>query len=170
MNISLIGMMGSGKTTIGKILAEKTGRRFFDVDLMIEKETGKPIAEIFQDFGEDEFRKLEKKYVKKLVEMDNTVISTGGGLAADEENMKDLKKTGVVVWLYASPEKTLERVENSSKRPLLNVYNPKEKVEFLLKMRENFYRSADIKIDTTEKAPAEISDEIINFLEKRRNV
>lgn len=166
MNISLIGMMGSGKTTAGRQLAEKTGREFVDIDLMIEEEKQMSIADIFKNLGEYEFRSFEKEAVKKLLKTDNTVIATGGGLAVDEENMEDLKKMGPVVWLLASPGETLQRVSETDKRPLLNVERPLEKIELLLKKREKHYGKADFKIDTTGKSPAQTADEIIKLLEE----
>lgn len=167
MNVSLIGMMGSGKTTAGKLLAEKTGREFVDIDLMIEEEKQMSIADIFSKFGEPEFRNFEKEAVKKLLKTNGLVISTGGGLAIDEENMDNLKKMGPVVWLHASPEETLQRVSKTEKRPLLNVKKPLEKIEFLLERRKRYYGRADFKIDTTGKSPARTADEIMKFLEER---
>ncbi len=164
MNISLIGMMGSGKTTVGGLLASRTGRGFIDVDLLIEEEKKMTIAEIFSGPGEEEFRKFEKEAVDKLSERDNLVISTGGGLAANEENMCSLKKLGPVIWLYASPEETLRRVSGTEKRPLLNVEDPEKKIKSILSARESCYGRADFKIDTTEKTPEQITDEILTFL------
>ncbi len=164
MNISLIGMMGSGKTTVGRLLASRTGRGFIDVDLLIEEEKKMTIAEIFSKEGEEAFRKLEKEAVTKLSERDNLVISTGGGLAANEENMSSLKKLGPVVWLYASPEETLRRVSGTEKRPLLNAEDPEKKIKSILRARESSYCAADLKIDTTGRTPEQITDEIIIFL------
>ena len=164
MNISLIGMMGSGKTTVGKLLAARTGRRFLDVDTVIEQERGMTIAEIFSGAGEREFRRLEKEAVEKLLKTDNMVVSTGGGLAADIENMDRLKKMGPVIWLYASPEETLKRVGGTEKRPLLNVEEPEKRIKSILSARESCYSRADFRIDTTGKTPEQITEEILTFL------
>jgi shikimate kinase len=164
VNVSLIGMMGSGKTTVGKLLAKKTGMDFIDVDLMIEEERKMEIADIFRELGQEKFREFEREAVQRLMQKDNAVISTGGGLAACEENMLNLKKIGPVVWLYASPEETLRRVKGTDKRPLLDAEEPEKKVEALLKARERHYGKAGVKVDTTGKEPGEIAEEILTFL------
>ncbi len=166
MNVSLIGMMGSGKTTAGRLLADKTGRRFVDTDHMIEEEKKMSIADIFSRLGEPEFRGFEKEAVKKLLKTDNLVISTGGGLPIDVENMDNLKKMGPVIWLLASPRATLRRVSKTEKRPLLDVEKPLEMIKLLLERRERCYGRADFKIDTTGKSPARTADEIMKFLEE----
>lgn len=168
MNVSLIGMMGSGKSTIGKLLAEKTGMSFVDVDGIIEAERGMNVAEIFREFGEEEFRRLEKEALALLSGKDNLVISAGGGLAADEKNMTRLKELGPVIWLYASTEETLKRTAESGNRPLLDVKQPAERLESLLKTREKHYCRADLRIDTTGRTPDEVTGDVFKFLEENK--
>ncbi len=164
MNICLIGMMGSGKTTVGKILALKTGKIFVDTDEKIEEEQEMKISEIFRELGEKAFRRMEKQFLEKIPETDELVISAGGGLAADEENLRRLKETGKVIWLYACPEETLRRIRGAGERPLLNVKDPVKEIEALLGKREKFYSSADIKIDTTGLTPDQVADRITALL------
>lgn len=165
MNVSLVGMMGSGKSTIGRLIAGRTGMTFVDVDSIIEEETGMTVSEIFREFGQEEFRKFESEAVLELMEKDNLVISTGGGLPAEGRNMDNLRKMGPVIWLYASPEETLRRVGGTGARPLLDVHEPGKQIEALLEAREKHYRMADVKIDTTGRTPREVTDEALEFME-----
>ncbi len=164
MNISLIGMMGSGKTTSGKIVAGRTNRAFIDIDFLIEEEQGMTIADIFRKLGEKEFRKMERDAVLKLLNTKNSVISTGGGLGADKNNMMNLKKMGPVIWLYASAAQTLKRIKDTEKRPLLDVDNPEEKIKILIGKRKKCYGLADVKIDTSSLTAEETAERIIKFL------
>lgn len=157
-NIYLVGFMGSGKSTVGKILAEKLKMEFIDVDQLIEKEEGMKIADIFEKKGEKYFRNLEKKKIKDLTKEKNLVISTGGGLGADKENMDLMKKTGLVVWLDVSLDEILKRCKGDRNRPLLN--QDHEKIKKLYEERKPIYRTAHIRIKTDDKEPEEIVEEI----------
>lgn len=149
-NIALIGFMGSGKSTIGRILAKYMDMKFIDIDKMIAAREKKSIPEIFSEKGEHYFRKLERDIVKEESLNNNIVIATGGGVIIDNENIKNLKETSFVVYLDCTIECIYERVKNSKTRPLLNVDNMFEKIQELYQKRELLYKiSSDfsIKID-----------------------
>lgn len=153
--------MGTGKTEVGKILAQRLGLTFFDADSIIEQEQNMTITEIFRQFGEPYFRDIEADVIKRLSEKDRVVIATGGGAVLREENMKNLRKKGIIVCLMASPETILRRTSNDSSRPLLQVEDPLRKIKELLKFRRPYYENSDIMVDTEDKDPAEIVEEIM---------
>ena len=119
MNILLIGFMGSGKTTIANRLANNLGFEFIDTDELIEKNASKSINEIFTDEGESEFRKLESQVLGELEGRERMVIATGGGIVSSDDNIKRLRKIGIVFWLDAGVDSILERVSRNNDRPLL---------------------------------------------------
>lgn len=149
-NIALIGFMGSGKTTIGKILAKYLDMKFIDIDKMIAAREKKSIPEIFEEKGEQYFRQLEREIVFDESLNNNIVISTGGGVIIDNENIKNLRETSFIVYLDCTLDCIYERVKNSKNRPLLNVENMYEKIKELHQKRELLYKiSCDfsVKID-----------------------
>src|SRR5688572_157195 len=124
--------MGTGKSSVGRMAAEQLGFAFLDTDELIEERTGKTITQIFSELGEPVFRDLEKKLVAELATKQKVVISTGGGLAANTENLAALKTHALVVCLWASPEIIFERVRTQSHRPLLHAPEPLAKIRELL--------------------------------------
>jgi len=157
--------MGTGKSSVARELARMTGLRAVEIDEEIERASGMKIREIFEQHGEGRFRDMETEQVRLVAKGDRQVISTGGGVVLREENMKVLKEAGVVVCLWASPEGILERTGRSSDRPLLNVEDPKAKIEELLAQRESCYARADITIQTEGKTPREVAKEILEKIE-----
>ncbi|BDU50432.1 shikimate kinase [Haliovirga abyssi] len=156
-NIVLIGYMGTGKSTIGKILSKELKMEFIDTDLLIEKNIKMSIKDIFENFGEKYFRDLESKIAKEVSKLNNKIISTGGGIVLRDENINNLKKTGMVVLLKANADTIYERVSKNSDRPLLNVENPKEKInKMLIERKLNYERFKDIEIETDNKTVNEI--------------
>lgn len=141
--------MGTGKTAVGKELAKKKKWRFVDLDELIELKEKRPIPEIFAKNGETYFRKIEKETLARISCKDSLVVSCGGGIVLDSDNVRVMKKSGAMVCLTASAEVILERTKVFKHRPLLNVPNPKERVEALLKERAPFYSQADIIVDTS---------------------
>ena len=139
--IILTGFMGTGKTTVGKLLAENLNYRFIDTDELIEARYRRSIADIFQELGEDSFREMERSIVKEIAELDSVVISTGGRLMLDPENVSALSRNSRVLCLVATPDEILTRVayDKSHKRPLLSVPNPKERIVELLQERHDRY-------------------------------
>src|SRR4051812_46412141 len=143
-NIALIGFMGTGKSSVGQLVAGQLHFTFLDTDHVIETRAGKTISEIFAQEGEPLFRELERKIVAELTTRKKTVISSGGGLPTNPDNLASLKSHSLVVCLWASPEKIWERVRSQTHRPLLSHPDPLAKIRSLLAEREPFYRQADV--------------------------
>lgn len=164
-NIILIGFMGSGKSSVGKVLAEKLQRDFIDMDDEIEGMANKTINDIFAEYGEEHFRELETSYLEKIAMQKNKVIATGGGVVLKEENIELLKKIGTVVFLSTPLEKLIKNLTDDTQRPLLNVKDKEEVVGNLLKKREEIYfNAASMIIQTKDKGINEVADEIIKLL------
>ncbi|MCX5709171.1 MAG: shikimate kinase, partial [Candidatus Omnitrophica bacterium] len=150
MNIYLVGFMGTGKTSVGKELAKKTKRHFVDLDELIELREKRSIADIFSKSGEPYFRKTESKALKEVSCEKNFVVGCGGGIVLDKNNIKVMKKTGLVVCLKATPQVILKRVCGCAHRPLLNVADQKKRITHLLKLRAPYYAKANKVIDTSK--------------------
>ena len=164
-NIILIGPMGSGKTSTGRILAKEMGFDFIDTDEAIVESTGVSIAYIFDVEGEAGFRKREHKELMKFLDNDNMVIATGGGIIMYDKSRAILQDHKRVVYLKTSIEKQIERATVSDRRPLLIDTDPASKLQELMLTREPLYEEiSDIKIDTNERRPSEIALEIIDRL------
>ena len=164
-NIILIGMMGSGKSTVGQILANTLELNFVDLDETIVQKQGMKIPEIFENFGETFFRTLESSIIDELSDCRNKVISTGGGVVKDIQNLENLKKVGAVFYLSADSNTLYERIKGDINRPLLKT---KTEFEQILNERENGYAQAHHKIDATQK-PQEIVQEIIEIFKGQRS-
>lgn len=148
-NIYLIGLMGVGKTTIGKQLAKALQRPFYDSDKVIEETTGTDIPTIFNYEGEDGFRVREQTVIQELTALHGIVMATGGGTILRAENRELLKSTGFVVYLHCSIDKILFRTRHDTQRPLLQTANPRKRLQTLLREREPLYREcADFRIDS----------------------
>ncbi len=163
-NIVLVGMMGAGKTTVGELLATKLNRELKDIDRVIEQEQKKSIIEIFTDDGEEVFRKLESETIEKFSNMSDLIISTGGGALEKANNLSNLQKNGIIIYLEADIEELFKRVKNETQRPLLKEQDPLEVIKKLIKKREKFYLMADITIITDNKSPEKITEEIIKAI------
>lgn len=161
MNLSLCGMMGSGKTTVGQALQTLLGWELCDTDGLIVKRHGK-ISDIFERQGEEYFRDLETQTVKELTQKDRLVISTGGGLVLRQENCELLRSCGKIIFLRAKIETLLERLRSDTGRPLLQNTELRTRLETLLKARTPVYeRVADYIVDVDEKTPEAIAKEIV---------
>lgn len=162
-NVVLTGFMGTGKTTIGLVLAVRLGFEFVDTDAVIESDHG-PIPEIFAEHGESHFRTLESNLALALSTRTGLVVSTGGGLMLDDANASALSSTGTVVCLTAEPATILERVRaDSDHRPLLRTADPAARISSLLAERAGAYGRFK-QVNTDERDPAAIVDEIIALL------
>ena len=161
-NLVLIGFMGTGKSSVGRMVADQLRFAFLDTDQMIEAGAGKSVSEIFAAEGEAGFRERERRLVEELRQRTNTVISTGGGLPANPENLASLKTHALVVCLWAGPEKIWERVRNQSHRPLLQDPDPQLKIRSLLAAREPFYRQAGVLVDTEMRSIKEVAQQVIH--------
>jgi len=155
--------MGSGKTTVGKLIAEKTGMPLLDMDSIIADRAGKTINEIFADEGEAHFRALERALVQELAATEGNIISTGGGIVLNPDNIRDFEKTGLVVCLLVDAESVLDRVRHDSSRPLL-AGDKEANILQLLESRRNLYASISHKIDTSGRpSPEPTAQEIIDL-------
>ena len=154
-NIVLVGFMGTGKTTLARMLSERTGMKYISTDAIIEKKEGMTIKDIFSEKGEAHFRKAEKCAIKSASEEKNAVIDAGGGAVMDPENVKNLKQNGIMVCLWAEPEIILKRTGESLARPLLNIPKPGDKIKELLEIRKPFYERADYHVNTSSMSIGE---------------
>lgn len=163
-NIVLVGFMGTGKTTVGRLLAEKTGMPLVDMDASIEECAGKSISDIFAQDGEAHFRSLEREMVQELASGNGQVISTGGGIVTNPDNISDYEKTGLVVCLLASAEEILNRVRHEETRPLL-AGDKEAKIVQLLETRSPLYEAITHQIETDCLSPEDIAAQIIALYE-----
>lgn len=172
-NIVLIGFMGTGKTTVGKDLSQKLSMDYIDTDALIQERMGISINEIFEKYGEDFFRKIEKNIIDEISATKNTIILCGGGVVLNQENIPKLRENGKTILLKAQPITIYHRVKEDHSRPLLKGRMSLETIEKLLKEREEAYAtSADLTIETDGKMVEEITSEIItklNALAKEEN-
>lgn len=161
MNITLVGFMGTGKSSVGRRLAKRLGWQFVDVDTVIESAAGKPVPKIFAEHGEAVFRRLEKRAIRRAIRQDNHVIATGGGAFLNPENRRMLRAVGPVICLSASPNAVLERVRPTlARRPLLSHGSPAARIQELLQQRGPVYAKADATIDTTDASIEEVTERI----------
>ncbi|KPK21374.1 MAG: hypothetical protein AMK69_21885 [Nitrospira bacterium SG8_3] len=171
MNIVLIGYRCSGKTVVGKTLARELHKEFLDTDALIEGNSDCSIETMVSTKGWDRFRETEKRLVKEVSRRDNLVIATGGGIVMDEENVKNLKQNGWVVWLKGKPEVLRERMakeQGSAKvRPSLTGADPLEEIEEVLRVRKPFYeRAGDLEVDTSNLSVGDAAALIMENLPK----
>jgi len=146
LNITLCGMMGSGKSAIGKILANKLDYNFIDIDKMIEIETKKSIKKIFEDHGEKYFRDLEEKITINILDNKKNIISLGGGAIINKNIRNSIKKNSYNIYLKVDIETLTKRLQNSTNRPLIYKKNLKNVLSNLLNKRKQFYQKADLII------------------------
>ena len=160
INITLCGMMGSGKSAIGKILANKLNYNFIDVDKMIEIDAGKTIKKIFEEDGEQYFRDLEEKKTINILELKETIVSLGGGAIINKNIRGSIKKNSYNIYLNVNIDILTKRLQNSKTRPLIFKKNLKKELINLIGIREKFYRKADL-IVKNEKNIIETTENII---------
>lgn len=153
--------MGAGKSSVGRAVAESLRFRFVDTDELIEAKAGKTISEIFAQDGEPAFRELESEIVRSLTAYRATLISTGGGLPVNPAHLESLKTHALVVCLWATPEKILERVQSQTHRPLLQGPDPMARIKELLEQRTPFYRQADVLIATDGRPIREVAQQVV---------
>jgi shikimate kinase len=162
-NLVLIGFMGTGKSSIGRIVAGRLGFQFVDVDALIVQRAGMEIAEIFRREGEEHFREIETAALESLLHRERCVIATGGGVVLRERNRELLQQLGFVVRLTASEDVIFERVSRNAKRPLLQTENPRETVSKLLAAREPSYdAAAQWTLDTSRMSHAQAAEAVIS--------
>ncbi|QKM63835.1 shikimate kinase [Polynucleobacter tropicus] len=165
-NIFLIGLMGAGKSTVGKVLAKKLGRRFLDADHVIEERCGVKIPVIFEMEGEEGFRKREAQAIREITNENNIVLATGGGAVLLPENRKALSEQGTVIYLHANPIELWHRTKGSEGRPLLRNGDAKKILENLYAIRDPLYREiADHVIETGKPSVNQLVNTLIMQLE-----
>ena len=168
-NVALIGFMGVGKSTCGRSLATELDYHFFDTDQAICEQVGCSIPDIFKHHGEKGFRSLEKKLVQNVLpNLKNSVIATGGGLGANPEYLKILRRNSFIVHLCLPPELIYERVKHNNNRPLLQTKNPLRQIQILLEERLPVYRTADMEVMTQGRPVSQIVFQImLNYSQSR---
>lgn len=166
-NIILVGFMGSGKTAVGQALAKDLGWKYVDSDDVIEARQNKLISLIFDEDGEEYFRRIEEEVLEEICRSQKQVIATGGGAVTRPKNRENFKKNGVTVYLYTDKDVIWQRVKDQNHRPLLNVDDPQARIKELLEKREKFYRQADIIIDTSHLTVDEVVGAIKRELDNR---
>lgn len=165
-SIVLIGMMGAGKSSVGRCLQQRTGLARLDTDEMLAAEFQLPVAEIFATRGEEKFRDAETNLLRKLAPDRPAIIVTGGGIVLRSENVDLLKQLGAVVWLTADEKTLFERASRRNDRPLLQKENPRAIYSELLRQREPLYgAAADVRVDTSQKSHDEVAEAILNQIE-----
>jgi shikimate kinase len=169
MNIVLIGYRCTGKTSVGKALAERLGKAFVDTDDYIEKRANRPISDMVAREGWDSFRKNEREAIRQTTSSGDLVIAAGGGAVLDAENVKNLKRNGVVILLETATQTVLERMRLDEKteqqRPSLTGQDPLEEIAEVLEVRKPYYQEAmDLSVDTTFKSIEEVVNEILQKL------
>lgn len=163
--VFLVGPMGAGKSTIGRLLATELGFNFRDSDRVIEERTGADIPWIFDMEGEEGFRERESAVLQELASEQDTVVATGGGIVLREKNRNLMKSVGFVCYLTASIEQLVERTARDKKRPLLQVENPRQKIIDLLALRDPLYQAtADFVINTDRRSPKAVAQEIASLV------
>lgn len=158
-NLVLVGFMGSGKTSAGRLAAQRLGLKFVDMDHLIEEREGTTIAKIFATKGEPYFRQQERALAQELATRDGHVIATGGGIVLNPDNLRDFSRTGIVVCFWISPQAAYERTKHAKHRPLLEAdADRRARIEALLQHREPLYRAIPIQIDSSQMSVSQQAD------------
>jgi shikimate kinase len=161
-NLALVGFMGTGKSSVGRIVADALQFEFVDTDAMIEAQSGRTISDIFAQKGEPVFRQLEQQVVENLAFRQKLVISTGGGLVMNPNNLTSLRTHALVICLWASAETIWERVRTQTHRPLLQTPDPLGKIKQMLTERGPTYRTADVLIHTGLRSAREVALQVVH--------
>jgi len=164
--IALVGLMGAGKSCIGRRLANNMGMPFMDADQEIERAAGCSIADFFSTHGEKEFREGERKVIRRLLQEEPLILATGGGAYMDEGTRQLLKEKALTIWLRADLDLLLKRVQKRTDRPLLKNVDPREKLAQLMDVRYPVYAEADIIIDSIDGPPDLTLSRVLGELEK----
>ncbi len=166
-SIVLVGIMGVGKSTIGKRLSQYLDIEFVDADKEIEKAAGMSIQDIFDQFGEEAFRSGERKVIKRLLGEGQKILATGGGAFMDEISRSDISENGVSIWLKADLEVLMKRVQRRPDRPLLKTEDPEETMKALLDERNPVYAMADLEIESRTVSRDVIAGEVVDLLAEK---
>ncbi|MFA6546231.1 MAG: shikimate kinase [Limisphaerales bacterium] len=161
-NVALVGFMGVGKSSVGRLVATELQFEFVDTDEVIENRTNVKVGEIFALHGEAVFRKFERELVAEMADWTGRVISTGGGLVVDPANLASLKSHSLVVCLWATPDTIYQRTKHQTHRPLLQAPDPLAKIRELLATREAAYKQADVLVNTEQRSIKEIAAHVLH--------
>ncbi|WP_331372092.1 shikimate kinase [Sinorhizobium chiapasense] len=167
-NLVFIGLMGAGKSAIGRLTAQALGIPFIDSDHEIERVSRMTISELFAAYGEEEFRALEARVLKRLLRSGPRVVSTGGGAYINERSRRQIKKGGVTIWLNADLDVLWERVNKRDTRPLLKTENPKQTLENLMRARYPIYAEADLTVLSRDVKKEMIVEEVLTAIADRQ--
>ena len=166
--IFIVGLMGSGKTSVGKILAKKVGRNFFDTDQEIIKNEKLDISQIFNKYGEDYFRELEHAILKRIISNEGSIVSTGGGIVLKKENIDIMKDNGIIIFLNIDVETQIARIKNKKNRPLLKNSNLEDDLKNMKNDRDKVYESiSNLKIDVSGVTKYKVIDDIQIYLNEK---
>lgn len=165
-NLILTGFMGTGKSTVGRLLAQEMGWVFVDLDERIEAKIGLRIADFFEHYGEAAFRDKETECAAEVLQQEQQVIATGGGVVLRKENIELLRRSGKVACLTASVDEIIRRTAGDTTRPLLNHPDRQQRIQELLTARQSGYRQADFCLATDGKSAAEVAGEILQLLQE----
>jgi len=165
-SIALVGLMGVGKTSIGKRLAKRLGMKFVDIDDAIVKDIGQSITWIFGNLGEEEFRKIEKRVIAEEMAKSPQVIATGGGAFINDDTRALIKSDAISIWLDADIDILVGRVSKKKTRPLLEKGDKREILTDLMEQRNPYYEQADIRVESTNISHGKIVSKIISAIEK----
>lgn len=160
-NLVLVGFMGTGKSSTGRVVAERLGRRFIDMDIVIEQREQRSIPEIFAQSGEPYFRQLERELVQELAGQPSLVIAPGGGIVLNPANADAFARTGLVINLRARPETILQRVGQDTHRPLLQGGDKLQKIRDLMAKRQPLYDALPYHLDTDGQTPADVAERVL---------
>ncbi|MCA1406154.1 shikimate kinase [Ensifer sp. IC3342] len=167
-NLVFIGLMGAGKSAIGRLTAQALGIPFIDSDHEIERVSRMTISELFAAYGEEEFRALEARVLKRLLRSGPRVVSTGGGAYINERSRRQIKKGGMTIWLNADLDVLWERVNKRDTRPLLKTENPKQTLENLMRARYPIYAEADLTVQSRDVKKEMIVEEVLTAIADRQ--
>ncbi|HYU36670.1 MAG TPA: shikimate kinase [Gemmatimonadales bacterium] len=162
-HVLLIGLPGSGKSAVGRLVAEQLQAGFVDIDAIVERREGRPITMIFAEKGEAAFREMERKEVETALAGEPAVIAPGGGWAAQPGAIDAAKPHALVIYLHARPETATQRAAPEGTRPALSGEDPVARMRLLQKEREPFYRSAHAQVETDRKSPPQVANEVVRL-------
>ncbi len=168
-NLALAGFMGTGKSSVGQLVAAELGFEFVDTDALIEERTGRTVSDIFTQAGETVFRQLESDVLAQLAARSGLVISTGGGLIVNPANLASLKSHALVVCLWAAPETIWQRTREHTHRPLLQGDDALGKIRELLAQREKAYKQSDVLVNTESRSIREVAQQVLLQFRRARN-
>jgi shikimate kinase len=173
-NLVLVGFMGSGKTSAGKLAAQRLGLKFVDMDAVVEQRHGQTISQIFETKGEAFFRQQERALVRELASFQDRVIATGGGIVLDGNNLRDFSRTSIVICCWVDARVAHERTKDAKHRPLLGLLGTDgdhlARIEKLLRGRESLYKAIPNRIDTSAMSVEQQADEIVRMYKQQSGV